>query len=101
MKKLERLDGKLFESLKLSEMSNLASMVGGLCKETQGTLKIQQGNTLYTKNYLDKQNGIIDSKGVWLDDGCSYDWVIYKAIGGTNPDLISADMKLTDLTIND
>ena len=53
MKKLERLDGKLFESLKLSEMSNLASMVGGLCKETQGTLKIQQGNTLYTKNYLD------------------------------------------------
>ena len=35
MKKLEKMDGKLFESLKPNEMSNLASFVGG--RDTQAT----------------------------------------------------------------
>jgi hypothetical protein len=34
MKKLEKMDGKLFESLKPNEMSNLSAFVGGWTAET-------------------------------------------------------------------
>lgn len=43
MKKLEKMDGKLFESLKPNEMSNLCAMVGG--RYDQATLN---GKDFYT-----------------------------------------------------
>ena len=35
MKKLERMDGKLFESLKSNELSNLATFIGGWSCKTE------------------------------------------------------------------
>lgn len=100
MKKLEKMDGKLFESLKPNEMSNLGAMVGGLCAQTSGTQKFQVGNTIYTKNYTDKQQGGIDANGKWYDIDCPYEYVYFKPTNAE--DLKLADVRLTaDLTIND
>lgn len=41
MKKLEKMDGKLFESLKSNEMSNLATCIGGQTFLVNGTSTYQ------------------------------------------------------------
>jgi len=51
------MDGKLFESLKPNEMSNLAALVGGDVLVTCGTQYFQVGNKIYSKKFVDKQNG--------------------------------------------
>jgi hypothetical protein len=43
MKKLEKMDGKLFESLKPNEMSNLAALLGGDAVRIETTGERQAG----------------------------------------------------------
>lgn len=100
MKKLERMDGELFKSLKPNEMSNIAALVGGDVKATSGTQDFSVGNKIYTKKFTDKQKGVF-VKGVWYDDGCPYDHVYYRPVvdsGNENLEMVSS---VTDLTIND
>ena len=100
MRKLERMDGELFKSLKPNEMSNLAALLGGEVIATSGTQDFQVGNKIYTKNFTDKQKGVC-LKGVWYDDGCPYDHVYYKPVvdsGNENLELVSL---VEDLKVND
>ncbi len=73
MKTLERMDGKLFESLQSKEMSNLASIVGGdsiflTTSHVYHMVDIDGGVTRITAN--DKQKWTNDGPGTpYLPDG--------------------------------
>jgi hypothetical protein len=102
MKKLERMDGKLFESLKPNEMSNLAAFVGGDIKVTSGTQDFQVGNKIYTKKFTDKQKGGYTKEGVWYDDGCPYDHIYFRPIGNVDPGLNTSEISLiADLKVSE
>lgn len=99
MKKLEKMDGKLFESLKPNEMSNLGALVGGDYYVTRGTQEFVEGGKIFIKNYTDKQNTEYVNKVGWVDEGCPYEWVYFKTVLDNKNDLESVSLE-NDYTIN-
>lgn len=75
-KKLERLDGKLFEKLSESNSNiNLQNIIGGVVISTKGTMNCSVGNKIYEKSYTDKQDVSFDKDGKIISGGCLYDIV--------------------------
>jgi len=74
MKILEKIDGKLFESLKSNEIVGLNTIKGGEVTQTKGTTKVACGKSWITKNFTDKQNYHLDSKKGIIYDGDPYDF---------------------------
>ena len=80
MEKLEKMDGKLFESLKPNEMSNLASCIGGQTFLVNGssTYQNQFDNFYQNQNYSEilTLGGNADKKkivdGFEVDDALFY-----------------------------
>lgn len=74
MKRLEKIDGKLFESLKSSEIVNLNTLKGGEVTQTQGTTKVACGKSWETRKFTDKRNYHIDPKNGVVYDGDPYEF---------------------------
>ncbi len=72
MRRLEKIDGKLFESLKSSVIVNLNTIKGAEIQQTQGTTKVACGKSWITKNFTDKQNYHLDPKKGVVYDGEPY-----------------------------
>ena len=72
MKKLEKMDGKLFESLKPNEMSNLAAFVGGKNEETHANDPALH-DSCFTSSLKGSADQILSDFTSWCDDSCTKD----------------------------
>jgi hypothetical protein len=76
MKKLERLNGELFEQLTINDkLLNLEKIIGGVVIATKGTMNCTVGNRIYEKSYTDKQDVTYDKEGKIIAGGCLFDIV--------------------------
>jgi hypothetical protein len=83
MKKLEKMDGKLFESLNSNKVNNLYTIKGGEIAITKGRTRVACGKGWITKDFTDKQNWHLDPKLGVVFDGEPYD---FQLAFGVNPD---------------
>lgn len=74
MRRLEKIDGKLFESLKSSVIVNLNTIKGGEVTQTKGSTKVACGKSWITKDFTDKLNYHMDPKLGIVYDGDPYDF---------------------------
>ena len=76
MKKLERLNGELFEQLAINDkLLNLEKISGGVVIPTKSTMNCSIGNRIYEKSYTDKQDVTFDKDGKIIAAGCLFDIV--------------------------
>ena len=96
MKKLEKMDGKLFESLKSNELKNILSIRGGEVAVTKGTTRVACGKDWITKDFTDKQNYHMDPKLGVVNDGQPYEFVVARFIMEIDVANIAADAIIYD-----
>lgn len=98
MKKLEKIDGELFESLKLNEIKNLSTLKGGDVMVTKGTTQVACGNTYYSRSFTDKRNYHMDEKKGQVFDGDPYEFKLEFVINPnlTDQSTVSAEATYVD-----
>jgi hypothetical protein len=98
MKKLEKMDGKLFESMNSNKVKNLYTIKGGEITTTKGTTKVACGKGWITKDFTDKQNWHLDPKLGVVNDGEPYDFQLAFVVNQnpTDQSTVSLEVSFVD-----